>query len=103
MQAVLNFPPSVLYKQFYFVVSCLRIIGDGNSDNNSESHCKIKFGRNFTFAFNIHSVFLRHFSTEYVKGGRNMKAILGFVRMMLATLKNMAYSAKQHESSLSCM
>jgi hypothetical protein len=32
-------------KQFYFVVSGLKIIGNGNSDNNSESHCAVYIER----------------------------------------------------------
>jgi hypothetical protein len=103
MQAVFNFPPSVLHKQFYFVISVLKIIGHVNCDSNLESHCIIKLGCNFTFAFNIFSVFLRYFSTKYVKKSKKLKEILGFVKMILSALKKMAYNAKQHESSLICI
>jgi hypothetical protein len=36
----LQHAPFVFYKQFYFVVSGLQIIGHGNPDNNLESHCR---------------------------------------------------------------
>jgi hypothetical protein len=59
IQKVLLFIESILqnakqfqHAQFYFVVSGLKIIGQGNNDNNLESHCtfqyiKLNYGAQF--------------------------------------------------------
>jgi hypothetical protein len=59
----------IFRKQFYFVISGLKIIGHGNHDNNLESHCIFIIGRNKCILYggkliNIYLVYL-FFSVYY--------------------------------------
>jgi hypothetical protein len=48
VESILQNAKELQHSHFYFVVSCLKIIGHGNPDNNLESHCtfilKKKYG-----------------------------------------------------------
>jgi hypothetical protein len=39
IESILQRAKQILHAQFYFVVSGLKILGHGNTENNLESHC----------------------------------------------------------------